>query len=370
MSGDELDYVKAAFDSNWIAPLGPNVDAFEEELSEYVGRRSALALCSGTAALHLALKHAGVEEGDYVLCSSLTFIGSVYPIKYVGAKPVFVDSEPGTWNMSPRALKTALSDLKQKGIFPKAAILVNLYGQTADMNNLIPLCDEYGITVIEDAAESLGATYDGRKSGSFGKFSILSFNGNKVITTSGGGMLLSDDETAIDKTRFWATQARDKAPWYEHSEIGYNYRMSNILAAIGRAQLRHLEARVKARRNIYQRYLTLVDKVEGIAIMPEHPLCYSSMWLTAITIDKKVTGKTPLDVMKTLAEENIESRPVWKPMHLQPVFHDCSYYRHQEDLSFSDLAFERGLCLPSGSSLSEEEQEMIINLIINVIKNP
>ncbi|WP_049765067.1 DegT/DnrJ/EryC1/StrS family aminotransferase [Syntrophothermus lipocalidus] len=363
MSGEEMEYIKEAFATNWIAPLGPNVDAFEAELAEYVGAKGAVAVSSGTAAIHLALRLLGVGSGDEVFCSTLTFIGSVNPVLYLGAVPVFIDSEPASWNMSPAALKKAFAAAEKKGKLPKALIVVNLYGQSADMDPILSLCNEYGVPVVEDAAESLGATYKGKMSGTLGRFGVYSFNGNKIITTSGGGMLVSDDLEAIEKARFWATQARDKAPWYQHSEMGYNYRMSNVLAGIGRGQLKVIEDRIKARREIFRRYEEAFRGVEGVGFMPEAPYGRCNRWLTVMTIDKNRLGVTPLDVIRVLESENIEARPVWKPMHLQPLFAACQYFSHAEGASVSDLLFATGICLPSGSSLTEQEQQRVIECI-------
>jgi pyridoxal phosphate-dependent aminotransferase EpsN len=368
MSGDELGFVHEAFESGWIAPLGPQVDAFERETSDYIGRPQALALSSGTAALHLGLRLLGVETGDVVLCSSLTFIASVSPVTFMGAKPYFVDSDEDTWNMSPRALERAIDDLSSKGIKPKAAIVAELYGQAPKWDELMPIFDDHDIPVLEDSAEALGAEYDGRKCGTFGRYSVLSYNGNKIITTSGGGMLLLDDAEAREKAFFWATQARDKAPWYQHSEIGYNYRMSNVLAAIGRGQMLHLDERVEAKRAVYERYAKAFSDIPGIALMPEAEKGRSSMWLTSITVDPDETGTTAMDIWKALGDENIESRPVWKPMHLQPVFEGCGYASHDDGISVGDRLFENGLCLPSGTSMTEQQQNRVIEAVRKALK--
>ncbi|MEA3283596.1 MAG: aminotransferase class I/II-fold pyridoxal phosphate-dependent enzyme [Synergistota bacterium] len=368
MSGDELGFVHEAFESGWIAPLGPQVDAFERETSDYIGRPQALALSSGTAALHLGLRLLGVETGDVVLCSSLTFIASVSPVTFMGAKPYFVDSDEDTWNMSPRALERAIDDLSSKGIKPKAAIVAELYGQAPKWDELMPIFDRHDIPVLEDSAEALGAEYDGRKCGTFGRYSVLSYNGNKIITTSGGGMLLLDDVESREKAFFWATQARDKAPWYQHSEIGYNYRMSNVLAAIGRGQMLHLDERVEAKRAVYERYEKAFSDIRGIALMPEAEKGRSSMWLTSITVDPDETGTTAMDIWKALGDENIESRPVWKPMHLQPVFEDCGYASHDDGISVGDRLFQNGLCLPSGTSMTEQQQNRVIEAVKKALK--
>ncbi|MFF2483234.1 aminotransferase class I/II-fold pyridoxal phosphate-dependent enzyme [Paenibacillus sp. NPDC058071] len=359
----EQGYVEEAFRTNWIAPLGPHVDRFEQELAERVGARGAVALSSGTAAIHLALRLLNVGPGDRVFVSSLTFVASVNPIRYEGAEPVFIDSDRETWNMSPQALARALEDGKRIGRLPKAVIVVHLYGQSADMDAILGLCDEYGIPVIEDAAESLGSTYRDRASGTLGQFGIYSFNGNKIITTSGGGMLVSDDLDALAKARHYATQAREAALHYEHTEIGYNYRLSNILAGVGRGQLALLGERVAARRAVFERYERAFSSCEGVRLMPEADYGRTNRWLTALTLDPEETGVRPAEVIGMLAEANIESRPVWKPMHLQPVFRNYAYYPHSEQESVGDRLFEQGLCLPSGSSLTEDEQNRVIDAV-------
>jgi pyridoxal phosphate-dependent aminotransferase EpsN len=368
MGKSERQLVDEAFDSNWIAPLGPQVDAFEREVSEYVGSRGALALNSGTAAVHLALRLLGVGSGDAVFCSSLTFIGSTNPILYLGAEPVFIDSEPETWNMSPRALEKALMEAKKLGRLPKAVIVVDIYGQSADFTSLQAICDEYRVPILEDAAEALGAAYRNRRCGTHGKFGVFSFNGNKIITTSGGGMIVSDDLEALNKARFWSTQARDPAVHYQHTEMGYNYRLSNILAAIGRGQLRVLDERVTARRAIFDRYHQQLYGTAGIDFMPEPDSGRSNRWLTVITVDPARCGKTSFDLLNALEEQNIESRPVWKPMHRQPLFENCRYYPHGSGMSVSDKLFEQGLCLPSGANLSDEELERVIGVIRRTLR--
>lgn len=367
MSGNEKKYIDLAFEQNWIAPLGPNVDAFEQGLAEYVGTNGAAALSSGTAAIHLALQLLEVTNGDLVFCSSLTFAASANPIVYQGAEPVFIDSEPDTWNMSPLALEKAFEESKKNGKLPKAVILVHLLGQSAKLDELMDICDKYNVPLIEDAAESLGATYKGKQTGSFGKFGIYSFNGNKIITTSGGGMLVSNDEEELQKARFLATQARDKAIHYQHSQIGYNYRMSNILAGVGRAQLEVLNERVKARREIFNRYIDALGNIPGITFMPELEQTVSNRWLTALTIDKEITRVSYLDIIKALEAENIESRPIWKPLHMQPVFEGVKFYPHKDDENISEKLFEQGLCLPSGSSLTLENQYRVIETLKNAM---
>lgn len=359
----EMGFVKEAFRTNWIAPLGPNVDAFERELADYVGIGHAAAVSSGTAAIHLALSVLGIGRGDTVFCSSLTFVASANPLLYVGAIPVFIDSEPPTWNMSPQALSRALDDAAARGQLPKAVVVVSLYGQSADMDPLTALCSRYNVPIIEDAAESLGATYKGRASGVLGRIGVYSFNGNKIITTSGGGMLVSNDGTLVEKARFLSTQARDSAPWYEHTELGYNYRMSNILAGIGRGQLKVLEERVAARRAIFQRYCDGLRHVKALRWMPEAEFCESTRWLTVCTIDDAYTDVTPPEFIASLSRSGIEARHVWKPMHLQPLFAGCRYYPHDPQWSFSDAVFSTGVCLPSGSNMTVEQQERIIRAI-------
>lgn len=359
----EQQFVAEAFASNWIAPLGPQVEAFEKEVAEYVGVRGALALSAGTAAIHLALRSLGVTAGDTVFCSSLTFIGSTYPVMYQGATPVFIDAEPNSWNMSPVALEWAFQDAEKRGKMPKAVIIVDLYGQSADMTPLLALCNQYNVPMIEDAAEALGATYKGQRCGSFGKFNIFSFNGNKIVTTSGGGMLLSDDVDAIEKARFWSTQARDQARHYQHTEMGYNYRLSNVLAAIGRGQLRIIEEHIQARRANFERYVEAFSDIDAIEFMPEMPQGRSIRWLTTLTVNPERTQVTVNRILDALTEENIEARPVWKPLHLQPIFKGCRYYSHYPDISVSDGLFTQGICLPSGSSLTAEEQQCVISCV-------
>lgn len=368
MSGNEQKYINQAFEQNWIAPLGPNVDAFEQQIASYVGVKSAAALSSGTAAIHLALQLLNVKQDDTVFCSSLTFAASANPIAYQGAEPIFIDSEPETWNMSPIALEKAFEDAKTSGKLPKAVIVVHLFGQSAKMDEIMGICNKYDVPVIEDAAESLGTTYKGKQTGSFGKFGIFSFNGNKIITTSGGGMLVSNDEVAIQKARFLATQARDPAVHYEHSHIGHNYRMSNILAGVGRAQLEVLDKRVQARRDIFNRYKDALGNIPGITFMPDFEDAVPNCWLSALLVDEEVTGVTYLNIIEALGTENIEARPVWKPLHQQPVFKGSKYYAHSETESISDNLFTQGLCLPSGSSMTLNEQERVIETIKSALK--
>ncbi|MBR4400686.1 MAG: aminotransferase class I/II-fold pyridoxal phosphate-dependent enzyme [Synergistes sp.] len=361
MSGDEIEYVRDAFASNWIAPLGPHVDAFEKETAEFAGVRSALALSSGSAAIHLALILLGVGAGDTVFCSALTFIASAAPAVYQNAVPVFIDSDEDTWNMSPRALRRAFKAAEAKGVMPKCVIVAELYGQPPKLDEITEICEEYGVPVLEDAAEAVGAEYRGKKCGSFGSIGVYSYNGNKIITSSGGGMLLSDNEEYTARARFLATQARDAAPWYEHTEIGYNYRMSNILAALGRAQMLHLEERVARRRAVFERYREELSCVPGLSFMPEYEKCRATRWLTAVLISPQ-TGKSFMDVLRYMDRQNVECRPVWKPLHRQPVFKGCGYFADGEK-SVSDSLFERGLCLPSASAMTDEEQEWVIRSI-------
>ncbi|GEB32889.1 DegT/DnrJ/EryC1/StrS family aminotransferase [Brevibacillus parabrevis] len=363
MGTEEQELVAHAFASNWIAPLGEHVDAFEHEVARYVGTKGALAVSSGTAAIHLGLRLAGVGPGDLVFCSSLTFVASANPILYLGATPVFIDSDEATWNMSEAALARALREANELGQLPKAVVIVHLYGQSADMGPLIALCEQYKVAVVEDAAESLGADYKGRMSGSLGHFGIFSFNGNKIITTSGGGMLVSDDLEALERARFWAMQARERERHYEHVQMGYNYRLSNLLAAVGRGQLRVLEERVAARRRIYQRYAAALQPYAGITFMPESPTGRATRWLTALTVDPEQAGITATQLIDALEKANIEARPVWKPMHRQPLFAGCRYYPHELGYSVSDELYARGVCLPSGSSLGDEQQERVISVI-------
>lgn len=368
MSGNEQRYINDAFATNWIAPLGPNVDAFEKELAEYVGVQDGAAVSSGTAAIHLALRLLDVGVGDKVFCSTLTFVASANPIVYLGAEPVFIDSEPESWNMSPSALSNALKDAASKGQLPKAVIVVNLYGQSAKIDEILSLCEQYQVPIIEDAAESLGSTYNGKQSGTFGKFGIYSFNGNKIITTSGGGMLVSDDVEALMKARFLATQARDPAPYYQHSTAGYNYRLSNILAGVGRAQLEVLEERVSARRTIFERYFRELSDIPGIQFMPELSNTRSNRWLTALTIQQEQVGVSVESVIYSLSLEDIEARPVWKPLHMQPLFKSALYYSHNEIESVSEKLFHEGICLPSGSNMTVDEQSRVIECVRNALK--
>ncbi len=351
MSGDERELLLEAFDSNWIAPLGPHVSAFEAEFAALHGVSAAAALSSGTAALHLSLLLCGAAPGDCVITSSLTFAATANAITYVGAEPVFVDSDERSWNMDPDLLAEAIETELRAGRRIAAVMPVDLYGQSADYDRIVPLCEKYALPIIEDAAEALGALYQGRRAGTFGRLGCFSFNGNKIITTSGGGMLIAADSTLVERARFLATQARDPAPHYQHSTIGYNYRMSNLLAAVGRGQLRHLEERVERRRANFEFYRRALGDLPGIEFMPEIPGGRSTRWLTCITIDPKRFGADREKVRLALEAENIEARPIWKPMHLQPVFAQRRMYGG----GVSERLFRDGLCLPSGSSLTEDD---------------
>lgn len=367
LGDQERDFVEEAFRTNWVAPLGPNVDAFERELADHVNVGHAAAVSSGTAAIHLGLILLGVGRGDTVFCSSLTFVASANPILYQGATPVFIDSDPESWNMSTTALKRALEDAARRNKLPRAVVVVNLYGQSADMAPILELCNAYQVPVLEDAAESLGATYKGRASGTWGKIGVYSFNGNKIITTSGGGMLVAQDAGLVEQARFLATQARDPAPWYLHSSMGFNYRMSNILAGIGRGQLRVLEQRVSARRAIFEHYRHALEGIPGLGWMPEATFGRSTRWLSVCMLNREACGLNPGELIAALAKHNIEARHVWNPMHRQPLFAHCSYYPHQEGYSFSDIAFAHGLCLPSGSNLSSDQIERVSSTIRRIL---
>lgn len=364
MGGEELRFIQEAFDSNYIAPLGPQVDAFEREFAEKVGISHAVALSSGTAAMHLALRLLGIGSGDEVIASSLTFIGGVSPIIFLGATPVFIDSDRISWNMDPELLQEELEECKERSRLPKAVVCTDIYGQCANLNRILEVCTLYNIPVISDSAEALGATYNGRSAGVGAKAAIFSFNGNKIITTSGGGMLASEDEKMINQARFLSQQARDPAPHYEHSKIGYNYRMSNVLAAIGRGQLKVLEDRVEARQRNFAYYQKALSGVPGIEFMPEAPYGRSNRWLTVIMITPEEFGTNREVVRKALESQNIESRPVWKPMHLQPLYKGC---RVRGGNICEDI-FNRGLCLPSGSAMTHSDLERVVEVIKDVFK--
>lgn len=357
MGGEEIKYIQEAFDSNWIAPLGPNVTNFEKEVAKYVGSNYAVALSSGTSAIHLALKALGVKKGDIVFCSSLTFVATVNPIIYQGATPVFIDSDYKTWNMSPKALQKAFDNTSK---MPKAVIVVNLYGQSADYDEILKICKKYNVPVIEDAAESLGAKYKGKQSGTLGDIGIYSFNGNKIITTSGGGMMVSNNEEYTKKSLFWATQARENERHYEHKEIGYNYRMSNVVAGIGRGQLEVLDKRIAKKKEIYESYKKAFKDIDDIEMMNIYE--DSNYWLSVMTVKENSKVK-PLDIILALEKENIESRPVWKPMHMQPLFKNYKFYSDLENGSVSEDLFNRGVCLPSDTKMTKEDLDRVINII-------
>lgn len=350
--GYEMQYIREAFDTNWIAPLGKNVNEFENEFAAKVGAKSAAALSSGTAAVHLALKAAGVGPGDTVFCQDLTFSASANPIIYQNAVPVFIDSDYKTWDMNPEALERAFEKYT-----PKAVIVVHLYGLSADLDRIMALCDKHGVPLIEDAAESLGTYYKGRHTGTFGRYGVFSFNGNKIITTSGGGLLVSDDEAMIAKVRFWATQSRDPARHYQHSELGYNYRMSNIVAGIGRGQLKVLDQRVEKKKEIFAFYAREMGPLEGIGMMPVNEWNEPNYWLSCITTRGKVR---PLKIMEALEKENIESRPIWKPMHMQPFFMKYDYI---DNGGVAEDIFENGVCLPSDTKMTEDDLCRIAGII-------
>lgn len=366
MGGNEQKYINEAFAENWVAPLGPNVNGFEEDLEKFLNKDvKVAALSAGTAAIHLALVEAGVQHGDEVICQSMTFSASANPIAYCGATPVFVDSEPDTWNICPKALREAIEDRIQKGKKPKAIIVVHLYGMPAKMDEIIAISKEFGIDLIEDAAEALGSTYKGQACGTFGRFGVLSFNGNKIITTSGGGALVSHTKEDKDKIVFLSTQARDNAPHYQHSHIGFNYRMSNIVAGIGRGQMEVLKDRIEARRGMHDFYVDIFKDIDGVEVFSEpNSDFYSNHWLSAIIVNPDITGKSREDLRLAFLEDNIESRPLWKPMHLQPVFADAPYYGS----NISEKLFENGLCLPSGSNLTEDEKGRIADIINTFFK--
>lgn len=366
---DELKFVHKAFDTNWIAPLGPNVNGFEQDLQRYNRIAHAAALSSGTAAIHIALRLLDIQPGDHVLCQSFTFCGSANPIEYMGAEPVFIDSEKETWNMCPQHLREAINGLESKGIHPKACIPVHLYGTPAKIGEIVAVCEDFDIPIIEDAAESLGATLNGQATGTFGQLGVYSFNGNKIITTSGGGALVSHDEAMIQKARFLATQARNPAPHYEHSEIGYNYRLSNVLAGIGRGQMTVLDERIAQRRANFDRYKAYFEawKDKGynieFPIEPEGTFC--NRWLSTILVDPdKNKGLTREDIRHKLAEDNIEARPLWKPMHMQPVFKDKRFYGS----GVCERLFEIGLCLPSGTNMSAEDWRRIFGKLEELVR--
>lgn len=363
LSGREQEFINDALVKNWVAPVGPHINTFESKLSAYVGAVGAVATCSGTAALHLALRLLGIGARDIVFCSSLTWIASIAPAIYLGAEPVFIDSEPSTWNMSPIALQRAFEDGQNKARLPKAVIVVHLFGQSANMEPILDLCNVFKVPVIEDSAQSLGATYLGKHCGTMGYFGIYSFNGNKIITTSSGGALVSHDETAISRARYLAGHARLPVRHHEHSEIGYNYRMSNICAAIGLAQIQVIDERIAARRAIYAEYCRRLNDLPGVVFMPEFPPCHSTHWMTTLTLDKDVSPVTNIELMDALSVANIEPRPIWMPQHLQPVMRGYKFYPHVEGEDVSAQLFHTGLCLPSGSSLTQQGIDRVVTCI-------
>jgi dTDP-4-amino-4,6-dideoxygalactose transaminase len=359
LGDEETAFVEDAFKTNWIAPLGPHVDGFERELAAHVGIGHAAAVSSGTAAIHLALLLLGVKPGDTVFCSSLTFVASCNPILYCSAQPVFIDSEPASWNMSPAALERAFEWARRENRMPRCVIVVNLYGQSADMDALLPLCEKYGVPMLEDAAESLGALYKGRASGTFGEIGVYSFNGNKIITTSGGGMLVARNQASMDRARKLATQAREPAPHYEHVEVGFNYRMSNVLAGIGRGQLKVLDERVSQRRRVFEVYRRVLADLPQLQWMPEAPGCVSTRWLSCFTLAGEAPQARRDAVLRALERHSIEARPVWKPMHLQPLFRGAPYFSHATDDDVAARLFDSGICLPSGSNLTDIQLERV-----------
>lgn len=366
MGGYEMRFIEEAFYTNWIAPLGPNVENFEKEVAEYVGIDGALALSSGTAAIHMALKLIGTEPGDLIFCSSLTFVATCNPIIYEGAEPVFIDSEPKNLNMSPEALERALKYYESKGKIPKAVVVVHLYGQVADMDAIEEICKRYHVPIIEDAAEALGATYKGRFAGTIGDYGVFSFNGNKIITTSGGGMLVSKDRSALKKALFWSTQSRDNARHYQHSELGFNYRMSNVLAGIGRGQLLVLEERIEKKKKIFETYQWALASIADITLANICDYGEPNYWLSTILVDKESTVKA-IDIIEAFERENIEARPIWKPMHKQPFFEKYKFFSHSDvGISVAEDVFERGVCLPSDTKMSTEEQMRVISIIRNL----
>jgi dTDP-4-amino-4,6-dideoxygalactose transaminase len=368
MSGEEQEYINQAFDTNWLAPLGPNVDAFEREISDYVGGSHVAVVNTGTSAIHLALILLNVARGDVVFCQSFTFVATANPILYQGATPVFIDSDADTWNMSPVALKKALLFHKKKETLPKAIVIVHLYGRCANMESIMNICDEFEVPVIEDAAESFGAFYQGRHSGTIGKLGIFSFNGNKIITTSGGGAIVSDDKKMIEKARFLSTQSKEPVSHYEHNEVGYNYRMSNVLAGIGRGQLKVINNRVRQRRDVQQRYKTNLSSIDAIEWIPETEGDYSNCWLSVFSINPRKTNKTASMLISYLNDNEIEARFVWKPLHMQLLFSDCDFFSENEQ-SLCSYLFETSVCLPSSSNMTPENQKIVVNKILSFFNN-
>ncbi|MCM1115561.1 MAG: aminotransferase class I/II-fold pyridoxal phosphate-dependent enzyme [Clostridium sp.] len=362
MYGDEQEYIKEAFDTNWVAPLGANVTGLENAMAEYIGVDGAVALSSGTAALHMAVKLAGIQPGDIVLCSDMTFSATVNPVSYEGGKQVFIDSERESWNMDPAALRKAVKKYPEA----KAVICVNLYGSPAKLDEIKQICKENNLIFIEDAAESLGATYNGKQTGTFGDYNAISFNGNKIITTSGGGMFLSDNLEACKKVLFWSTQSREPAPHYQHNEIGYNYRMSNIVAGIGRGQIHHIDEHVRLKKKIYDTYKNAFSDIDAITMNPYLEESNPNFWLSCMLIDSDKSDVTPAMVMDALAAENIESRPIWKPMHMQPVFADCDFITASDDVCVDEKIFANGVCLPSDIKNTDDDMKKIISVITSL----
>lgn len=366
----EREFVNEAFDTNWVAPLGPNVNNFEKEVAEYVGVKHAAALVSGTSAIHLAIKLLDIKQGDLVFCSSLTFAASCNPIIYEDAEPVFIDSEYNSLNMSPVALKKAFEYYSEMGRLPKAVIVVHLYGQAANMDEIMSICNKYNVPVIEDAAESLGATYKGKQTGTFGKYAIFSFNGNKIITTSGGGMLVSNDEEAIKKARFWSTQSRDNERYYQHTELGYNYRMSNVVAGVGRGQIRVLDERIEKKKYIYEYYKEAFKDIDEIEMENICDYGEPNYWLSIAILSPEARVK-PLDIILTLENENIESRHIWKPMHMQPFYEKYNFFSSYSyhGISVAEDIFNRGICLPSDTKMTDEDLDRVISIVRGVFDN-
>ena len=367
MGGHEQRFVQDAFDSNWVVPLGPNLDGFEKDIENFIGGgKFVVGLSSGTAAIHLALLLLNVQQGDDVICQSFTFSASANPIVYLGANPIFVDSEPDTWNLSPECLEEAiLRVITLKGRPPKAIIAVHLYGMPFNIGRIVPIAKKYGVPIVEDAAEAMGSEYDGKKCGTFGEFGILSFNGNKIITTSGGGAIICNSKQIAERVKFYATQAREDKPFYYHTKIGFNYRMSNICAGIGRGQMMVLDEHIERRKSIHKMYSALLSDIEGVEVKQSaDPIYNSNFWLTCILISKKILGKTPLEVMQELSSREIESRLLWRPMHMQPVFQSASYF----GTNVSEKIFNEGLCLPSGSSLLDSDIECVVDSLKEIFR--
>lgn len=369
MGGNEQKYIKQAFDTNWLAPLGPNVDKFEKSVAEYIGWPHTIALSSGTAAIHMALKCLGVTKGDKVICSTFTFAASCNPIIYEGAEPIFIDSDYETWNMSPKALRKAFESCEKRGIKPKAVIVVHLYGQSANMEEIVKICKQYNVPIIEDAAESLGATYKGVQTGTIGDYGIYSFNGNKIITTSGGGMLVAKTQEDISKVKFLSTQARDAAPWYEHSTIGYNYRMSNVLAGMGIGQMEVLNDRIAKKKAIFEEYSKAFKDTVEVEMMPISKDGKPNYWLSCITLTDEAMFCCPSEIISELQSYGIESRRLWKPMHLQPVFYNYEFYSHFSNSreSVSEDLFKRGICLPSDTKMKMDDVRLVAKIVKRMV---